>query len=248
MIIALFSDIERASSSAWRGPQSMAAGAASLSDSSISSTSSSISSSSAGGATSTSASASCPRARPQRALDAGDEVAQHFLADEQAALQLGDRRRRRLEQDDVVRAFTMVVDGIGQSAAAPRGLLDDLAAAGRDGPGGSLERPLDLVVRQIGTQHEHEFVSAHAPVSPSHGYAPMRERQRRSVGAERTDAFYQGPPASDVAGAAGLCDGDSAAPPSPSRAWCQYQSYVCGGPPRAYAGGDPRGGQDCSRV
>ena len=59
---------------------------------------------------------------------------------------------RRLEEQDVVRPFAMMVDRIGQSAAAPRGLLDDLAAAGRDGTGGSLEGPLDLVVRQIRTQ------------------------------------------------------------------------------------------------
>ncbi len=45
----------------------------------------------------------------------------------------------------------MVVDGIGQTTAAPWSLLDDLAASGCDSSGGSLERPLDLVVRQIGT-------------------------------------------------------------------------------------------------
>ena len=87
----------------------------------------------------------------------------------------------------------MVVDWIGQSTAAPGSLLDDLAASACDGTGGSLQRTLDLVFRQIGTQHEHQFVSAHAPRTPSHGNAPMRERQRRSVGAERTCEVYQGP-------------------------------------------------------
>src|ERR1035437_445996 len=123
--------------------------------------------------------------RPERALNTGDEVPKHFLADHQAALKLGDSRGRSLEQDDVVRAFAMMVDRISQSPAAPRGLLDDLTTTTGDRAGSSLERTLDLVVRQIGTQNEHKFVSAHAPRTPSHGIVPMHERQRRSVGTER---------------------------------------------------------------
>src|SRR5450759_2960443 len=62
--------------------------------------------------------------------------------------------------------------GYAQPSATPRGLFDDLATASRDGTGGSLEGSLDLVIRQVRTQHEHEFVSAHAPVSPSYGECP----------------------------------------------------------------------------
>ena len=98
-----------------------------------------------------------------RPLDAGHEVAEDLLGDEQAALHLDDRLGRRLEQDDVVRAFAVPVDRVGEAAAAPRGDLDDLAAAGRDLAGGAVDDRLGSVVRDVGSQDEHEFVSAHAP-------------------------------------------------------------------------------------
>ena len=72
-----------------------------------------------------------------------------------------DRLGGRLEEDDVVRALAVAVDGIGQPAAAPRGDLDDLAAGGHDLAGRAVDDRLALVVRDIGTEHEHEFVSAH---------------------------------------------------------------------------------------
>src|SRR5204863_6557485 len=52
--------------------------------------------------------------RPGGTLLADDEVAQDLLGDEDAALELGDRGRGRLEDDDVVRALAVAVDGIGQ--------------------------------------------------------------------------------------------------------------------------------------
>ena len=70
---------------------------------------------------------------------------------------------RRLEEDDVVRALAVPVDLVGQPAAAPRGDLHDLAAVGDDLAGGAVDDRLGLVVRDIGTQDQHEFVSAHAP-------------------------------------------------------------------------------------
>ena len=79
----------------------------------------------------------CRRARVDlgRPLDAGDEVAEDLLGDEQGVLELDDRLGRGLEQDDVVRALAVAVDRVGQPAAAPRGDLDDLAAGGDDAGG-----------------------------------------------------------------------------------------------------------------
>ena len=98
-----------------------------------------------------------------RSLDAGDEVAEDLLGDEQRALQLDDRVGRRLEQDDVVRALAVPVDLVGEAAAAPRGDLDDLAAAGDDLAGRAVDDRLGLVVRDVRSEDEHEFVAAHAP-------------------------------------------------------------------------------------
>jgi hypothetical protein len=79
-------------------------------------------------------------------------VAEHFLGDEEAALELRDDGRRRLEDDDVIGAFAVPVDGIGQSTAAPGGDLDDLAAVGGDLAGGAIDDRGDLVVRRVRTE------------------------------------------------------------------------------------------------
>ena len=102
-------------------------------------------------------------ARPGRSLVTGHEMAEDLLGDLERALHLGERLGRRLEEDDVVRALAVAVDLVGQPAAAPRGDLDDLAAVGDDLAGGAVDDRLGLVVRDIGTQDQHEFVSAHAP-------------------------------------------------------------------------------------
>src|SRR5258706_5217375 len=57
--------------------------------------------------------------RLDRAVVAGDEVTQHFLGDEEAVLELGDRLGRRLEEDDVVRPLAMMADGVGKATTAP---------------------------------------------------------------------------------------------------------------------------------
>ncbi len=73
------------------------------------------------------------------------------------------RLGRRLEEDDVVRALAVPVDLVGEPAAAPRGDLHDLPAAGAHLAGGAVDDRLGFVVRDVGSQDEHEFVSAHAP-------------------------------------------------------------------------------------
>ena len=69
----------------------------------------------------------------------------------------------RLEEDDVVRALAIPVDLVREPAAAPRGDLHDLAAGGRDLAGGAVDDRLGAVVGDVGSEDEHEFVSAHAP-------------------------------------------------------------------------------------
>src|SRR4029078_3335977 len=155
MIWILLSAISRPS-------QSIAAGAASLSDSSIRSRPSSSSSSSSAegsGASSPSTSAAASRLPPGgetrrraspavgpgvaqrggRTLLAHDEVPEDLLGDEETALELGDDGRRRLEHDDGVGAFAMAIARVGEPPAAPRGDLDDLAAVGGDLAGGAID-------------------------------------------------------------------------------------------------------------
>ena len=108
-------------------------------------------------------SAPSPRAGRDRPLDAGHEVAEDLLGDQEAALHLGDGLGRRLEQDDVVRAFAVPVDLVGEAAAAPGATLTIWP------PPAEICRVVRSmtawarVVRDVGSQDQHEFVSAHAP-------------------------------------------------------------------------------------
>ena len=135
-------------------PQSIAAGAASLSDSSIRSVSSSTSSSSSADGRSPSSTSvaalldAVTAGRPGRSLVAGHEMAEDLLRDLERALHLDDGVGRRLEEEDVVRAFAVAVDLVRQPAAAPRGDLHDLAAGGDDPAGGAVDDRLGLVVRR----------------------------------------------------------------------------------------------------
>ena len=146
-----------------RSRQSMAAGAASLSDSSMSSPSSSSSSSSAGrqvGVVGVTAGRRVA-AGPDRLDDSGHEVAEDLLGDQEAALDLRDRLGGALEQDDVVRALAVAVDGIGEAAAAPGRDLDDLSAGGDDVARGAVDDRGGSLVRRIRPEDEHEFIAAH---------------------------------------------------------------------------------------
>ena len=80
------------------------------------------------------------------------------------ALELGDRLGRGVEQDDVVRALAVSIDRIRETASTPGRDLGDLATTGGDLAGGAVDDRLGPVVRDVGTQDQHEFVSAHAPV------------------------------------------------------------------------------------
>src|SRR5205814_2752804 len=121
--------------------------------------------------------------RAGRSFIAGHEMAEDLFGDLERALHLGEGRGRRLEENDVVRALAVAVDLVGQPAAAARGDLDDLAAVGDQLAGGAVDDRLGLVVRDVGTQDQHQFVSAHAPVH-SFQWESSRWRQGRR-GTER---------------------------------------------------------------
>src|SRR6476620_733522 len=67
-----------------------------------------------------------------RTIIARDEVPEDLLGEQQAVLQLADRVRRGVEEDDVVRALTVTVDRVREPTSAPRGHLEDLPARRRD--------------------------------------------------------------------------------------------------------------------
>ena len=76
-----------------------------------------------------------------------------------------EERIRFLEAgaDDVIGAFAVAVDRVRQPASAPRGDLHDLAFTRDDLAGGAVDDRLGLVVSDVGSQDEHEFIAAHAP-------------------------------------------------------------------------------------
>ena len=76
-----------------------------------------------------------------------------------------------LEMDDVVRALAVAVDRVGQPPAAPGRDLDDLAAGRGQLAGDPVDQGLALIVGQVRTEDEHQFVSAHARMTPSCGDA-----------------------------------------------------------------------------
>jgi hypothetical protein len=94
-------------------------------------------------------------------LGAGHEEAQDLLGDLEAALQLEDRLGRGLEHHDVVRALAVAVDGIRESATAPGRDLDDLPARGDDVARGAVDDRGGLLIRRVRPDDEHEFIAAH---------------------------------------------------------------------------------------
>ena len=97
-----------------------------------------------------------------RALDTRHEVAEDLLGDQQGVLELDDGLGGGLEQDDLVRALAVPVDRVGQSTATPRGDLHDLATGGHDLAGRAIDDGLAAIVRHVGRDHEHQFITAHA--------------------------------------------------------------------------------------
>ena len=109
----------------------------------------------------------------------GDKVAQDLLADQHAALDLADRGRRDVEVQQEVARLAEVLDVVGHAALAPRRDLGERAAGIDDGARDLLDRGLELVVLQVGTEQEHELVSAHRPISSSLRACDPVGRRRR---------------------------------------------------------------------
>ena len=59
----------------------------------------------------------------------------------------------------------MRTDGVGETAAAPRADLDDLAAGADDRSRRTVDGRLDPILSEVGSQDEHEFVTAHGAVA-----------------------------------------------------------------------------------
>src|SRR5688572_29446420 len=121
-------------------------------------------------------------------------MANDLFGDVQAPLQLQDGVRRRVEQQDVVRALAVLADWIGQPAPAPRAALDDLAAGCGHGAGGPVDDRVDLLVRRIRAHDEHELITSHV----SRYLLPLGNRPARLAG--RLSAELKGGPRSIASG------------------------------------------------
>ena len=103
---------------------------------------------------------------------------------------------RRLEQDDLVRALTVAIDGVRQSAATPGRDLHDLPAGGHDLAGGPVDEGLALVIRHVRADHEHEFIAAHTRRCSFQWVCPVDGRagtERKGRGAKSSTRSAGGP-------------------------------------------------------
>src|SRR5215472_14537588 len=89
----------------------------------------------------------------------GDEL-DHLLGDAEAALNLVDERRGRLDDEEDVEAVVELADGVGEPATAHLlGLLHGAATLG-DVAGECLNDLVDLGLFDVGPDDEHDFVAA----------------------------------------------------------------------------------------
>ena len=116
-------------------------------------------------------------------LEHGHEVTQDLLADEHPALDLTDLGRLDIEVDEEVARLTVLADVVREATLAPRRDLAEAATAVDDGASDLLHRGLELVVFQVRTEQEHEFVTAHGvrrpPLSGDAASIAMRGRTRQ---------------------------------------------------------------------
>src|SRR3954447_1964064 len=132
-----------------------------------------------------------------RSFDASDQVAHHLFGDVESALELGDSFRRRLEHEDVVRPLAKRVDGVRETAAAPRAHLDDLAALLADRAGRPIEDGLDAILRHVRTEDEHQLITTHESGDSFPWESPRLRVAAASAapgGAERTVKSIEGRP------------------------------------------------------
>ena len=95
-------------------------------------------------------------------VDANGEEADDVLVDVGLALQLGNRRGRRIDvESDVVR-LAILGDAIGQVAKTPGLRPDDLPAIVFDDLGSVFRQRIDLGLGQVLTREENMLVERHA--------------------------------------------------------------------------------------
>src|SRR4051795_12362016 len=127
------------------------------------------------------------RARARAGDVARGQVAQHGVLDLEDAGHLLERRRLRVEDDEVVDALLLVRNRIREAPPAPgvvavprpAALLDEVAGAGDD----VVLAGLGL----LGVQHQQNFVSRHAPMSSLPMVSMCRPRLRAPLGTARRD-------------------------------------------------------------
>src|SRR5439155_12467022 len=109
----------------------------------------------------------------------------HAVRDPQDPGELGERRRVGVELQQVVDAFAFVVDLVREAAPAPCVVAHPRAAALLDEVAGARDDLLLALLRQVGIEHQQDFVRNHAPEPPSSGL--NRPRRLAPLGNGRRD-------------------------------------------------------------
>ena len=96
-------------------------------------------------------------------VDADRHEADHVFVDAGLALQLGHRRRGRVDVEHDVMRLAVLGDAVGEAAQAPGFSLDHLAAVVGDNLGGVFRERIDLGLCQVLAREENMLVKRHVP-------------------------------------------------------------------------------------
>ncbi len=96
-------------------------------------------------------------------VDADGHEADHVFVDAGLALQLGHRRRGRVDVEHDVMRLAVLGDAVSEAAQAPGFSLDHLAAVVGDDLGGVFRERIDLGLSQILAREENMLVKRHVP-------------------------------------------------------------------------------------
>src|SRR5262249_17814868 len=94
-------------------------------------------------------------------LDANAQITDHVFADPLLALNLGDRRRRRVDVEQHEMRLAILVDAVGEGAHAPGFGLGDLAAQLLDDAGHLRGQFLDLLGARVLAREKNMLVKRH---------------------------------------------------------------------------------------
>ena len=98
-------------------------------------------------------------------VDLEGEEADHILVDVRLALELGDRRGRRVDVEHHVVRLAVLRDSIGEGAQTPGLGLGDLPAIVGDDLGGVFRERIDLGLGEVLTREENMLVERHVSFS-----------------------------------------------------------------------------------